>query len=73
MGLLPQFPSRLIGPSRREEERIIFGEAQLPQPLLESHQVIDMREQSLLKSRGLVGREIVARHATSLAGGVAQF
>jgi telomerase protein component 1 len=32
-----------------------------------------MREEALVKSRGLLGREIVACHATSLAGGVAQF
>jgi hypothetical protein len=73
MGFLPQLPGCLISLGRGDEERIVFIEAQLLQPLLEPQQVVDMREQGLVKSRGLLGREIVARHAINLSGGVAQF
>ena len=73
MGFLPQFPSGLISLRRGNQERIIFVEAQILQALLEPQQVVDMREEGLVQSRGLLGREIVARHAISLAGGVAQF
>jgi hypothetical protein len=73
MGFLPQLPSRLISPRRGEAERIIVGEAEILQALLEPQQVVDMREQGLVKSRGLLGSEIVACHATSLANSMAQF
>jgi hypothetical protein len=73
MRLLSQFPGSLVCLRRGETERIILGEAEILQPLLKPQQVVDMREQGLIKSRGLVGREIVARHATSLTNGVAPF
>ncbi len=73
MGFLPQFPGCVISLRCGEAERIIVGEAKILQPLLEPQQVVDMREQGLVKSRGVLGREIVARHVTNLAGRVAQF
>jgi hypothetical protein len=73
MGLLSQFPGSLVCLRRGETERIIFGEAEILQSLLQPQQVVDMREQGLVKSRGLLGREIVARHAASLTNCVAQF
>jgi hypothetical protein len=73
MRFLSQFPGGLVCLRRGEAERIIVGEAEILQSLLKPQQVVDMREQGLVKSRGLLGREIVARHATSLTNRVAQF
>ena len=70
MCFLPQFPGRLVRSRRGDHERIIFGEPQFLQALLDPQQVVDMREQGLVQSRGLLGREFVACHAISLAGGV---
>jgi hypothetical protein len=72
MSFLAQLPSRLISLHCGEAEWIIVGEAEILQPLLEPQQVVDMREQGLVKSRGLLGREIVARHAASVTNRVAQ-
>jgi hypothetical protein len=66
MGFLPQLPGCLISLRCGEAERIIVGEAKILQAFLEPQQVVDMREQGFVKSRGLLGREIVARHAASL-------
>jgi hypothetical protein len=73
MRLLSQFPGRVIGLRRGDAERIIVGEVEILQALLKPQQVVDMREQGLIEFRGLLSSEIVARHAISLAGGVAQF
>ena len=67
MGFLPQLPGCVISLRCGEQERIIVGKAEILQAFLEPQQVVDMREQGLVKSRGLLGREIVARHAASLA------
>jgi hypothetical protein len=72
MRLLSQFPGLLISLRRGDAKRIILGESKILEALLEARQLVDMWEQSFVESRSLLSREVVARHATSLANCVAQ-